>query len=237
MPLTHSKSEWDRVKKKINGFFDGLAEDLKPVGETAAEAILRTTLAGVGANDQTFLPYSASYLAKLEAVGGKPRQVVDLRGVFYGPGSAEPISTKKNALRGERKDAKLRSQGANRRAFVSVTAGGRTFTAQTAITRPQLGLTDPNSELSLDLITITTTDTSLKITYTPRRNRYMLFHQDGEGKNPKREWFSLNKTGVLAAMTHMLKTVLAARAQRFNDPNASSVRGPVTHGPPPADAA
>jgi hypothetical protein len=234
--MKYEKQEWDRVKKKIGGFFEGLAEDLKPVGEATAESILRTTLAGIGADDQLFPPYSPSYLAKLEAVGGKPRQVVDLRGVFYGPGSSEPISTKKNALRGEKKDKKLRGQGANRRAFITVKAGGRTFSATTAITRPQLGLTDPNSELSLDLITITTTDTSLRLTYTPRRNKYMLYHQDGEGKNPKRTWFTLDKSAVAAAAVQTLKTDLAARAQRFNDPNARSVKGPVPH-KPASDAA
>lgn len=201
-----------RIKDKARRFFEGFADDLKLAGEVARDEIVRTTLAGIGAGDASFRPYSASYQARLDAVGGKAQQTVNLRGVFYPPGTG-PKPTKRDKASPAAMAAferRLLAKGALRRAYVTVQAGGRTFQAQTGTTRPAVGLTDKLSEMSADLITVQTTDESLTLIYTPRARDYMVQHQD------TRPWFSANKRAVAAAMVQVVRTALEARAQWFN---------------------
>lgn len=198
--------------ERITGFFDGFEEDLKLVGEAGAEAIVRTTLAGIGEDDKPFASYSPAYQATLEAVGGKARQTVDLRGIFYHEGQA------RKQYKSERSRQKERE---GRRAYTSVAfvakGKGVSFTGQTKTTRPQIGLTDPRSEMSLDLIHVTATPDRLRIEYIPREHDYMVTaHQRGEGKSPARVWFSARKTAVWAGMLDMFKRVVMARVMRFN---------------------
>ncbi len=210
----------ERLQAKFAGFFAGMAEDLEHVGTIGAEAIVQTTLAGIGEDDQPFAPYSQQYAALLASVGGKQRGVVDLRGIFlHDDQTLEP----KRKLKGEQLakwKENRRRQGAFRQAYVRVTVGGRTFIARTKQTRPQVGPTDPLSEMSLDLISVKATDSKLTIMYTPRSKEYMIYHQHGEGKNPQRLWFTARKAAVERAMINALKLCIKARVQWFNDHNS-----------------
>jgi hypothetical protein len=207
-----------RIERKIRGMFSGMADDFQEVGKVGAEGIVRTTLAGIAEGDAAFPAYSKAYQELLAAVGGKSRQVVDLRGVFY-PSGAGPrgLNTPNLALRSKRSRSYLK-RGATRQAYITVTLpGGRTFLAKTKLTRPALGLTDKLSEMSLDLIQVETTDTTLRIIYEPRRKAYMVWHQEGRGNLPVRKWFSVQKAGVWFAMVDALERLIAARVAWFND--------------------
>ena len=203
-----------RIQDKLARFFEGFAEDLKEAGEAARDEIVRTTLAGIGAGDAPFKPYSPAYQERLDAVGGKPQQTVNLRGVFYPPGQGP--RPRKSDLASPAATAawekRMLKKGALRRAFVSVTAGGRTFQAKTALTRPAMGLVDRLSEMSADLITVQTTDDSLTLVYSPRARDYMVAHQD------TRPWFTANKRAVVAALVTTVRAAVAARADWFNRP-------------------
>lgn len=219
MPVT--TDGFDRVDDKLARFFDNMAPDLKLVGETGAEAIVRTTLAGIGEDDEAFAPYSRVYQEIIEAVGGKPQQTVNLRGLFYHEGQQR---------KRYRSDASRQREGEGRQAYIGVrfdartldsqAAGGRAqidFTARTGVTRPQLGLTDPRSEMSLDLIRVESTDDSLSIIYSPREKPYMVSHQTGSGNAPARPWFSVRKRAVWEAMHATMATIIKSRGQWFND--------------------
>jgi hypothetical protein len=209
------------IGDKMERFFRNMAPDFKRVGEVGAEAIIRTTLAGIGEADQPFAPYSPRYLEQIDAVGGKPQNTVNLRGLFYPPGTAPDLSKLS-----KRKRNAIFKRGGGRRAFLGVSfvfkskggglGGIRSFTGMTKLTRPQLGLTDPLSEMSLDLITVSATANTLRIVYNVRKTPYMIYHQEGAGRNPRRPWFSANKAAVAAAMGEALKVLLAARVQRWN---------------------
>lgn len=207
----------EHIQLKLEQLFANMAEDLNLVGEAGADMVVQSTLAGIGENDEQFQGYSDSYAAQLEAVGGKARGEVDMRGVFYPPGTgpSTPKRYKTQAAR-EKHDRQQRAKGARRQSFVTITKGGKSFDVRTAITRPQLGLTDPLSEMSRDLITVESTDTTLTIAYSPRSDDHMIYHQRGAGKQPKRTWFTASKSSVIAAMRSVMSTCLAARAARFN---------------------
>lgn len=204
---------FERVSGKLEHFFDGLDDDLKLVGETAAEGIVQLTLAGVGENDQPFQPYSPAYQKLIDAVGGKPQGVPNLRGIF----SKDNGASNPRFRSAERR----RLSGADRRAYINVTAGGKTFTARTPVTRVARGLTDPESEMSLDRISITSSGGKLTLTYNPRQEAYMLTHQNGDGKMPKRTWFTLKRRGIQERMDVTFKALMAARVQRFNSVGGS----------------
>src|SRR4051812_30237106 len=90
-----------RIRAKLTGFLSNMGDDLKFVGEQGATAIIASTLAGVGEADSPFAPYSPAYKELIDSVGGKPRQVVDLRGLFYHSGQKRSRS-KKNLGQGRR---------------------------------------------------------------------------------------------------------------------------------------
>ena len=208
MGLVIEGGDFGRVEAKLSEFFTGFAEDMKATGEAAAAAIVQTTLAGIGAGDQPFRPYSPAYQERLNAVGGKPQQTVNLRGLFYHAGYGPKLPEDKGKrIKAEKR---LLGKGALRGSYVTVTAGGRTFQARTGITRPQLGLTDHASEMSLDLIKVEATDTTVTLKYEPRTRDYMIEHQK------TRPWFSADKAAVQAAALNTLRTALAARVAWFN---------------------
>jgi hypothetical protein len=202
-----AEDDVERIKAKLATMFAGMEDELKFAGEQAAEGIVQATLAGVGENDSPFAPYSKSYQDLIDAVGGKPQGVVNMRGVFLKEGQ---------------KDVKYRSAArrqaarAGRRAYVTVRAGGSEFTARTRPTRTARGLNDSLSEMSLDLITVEATDTSLRLTYSPRDDSYMIQHNDGTGKAPQRKWFTLNRSNVKAQLVDAFATAIRARVARFN---------------------
>lgn len=231
MPVTYNPDDFKRLSQKALTLFADMAPDIRLVGEVAAEAIVRTTLAGIGANDEPFAPYSPAYKAMIEAVGGKPQQVVNLRGLFYHAGQKR-VTFKSEKQRQRFREGRqafigvrfaLRNK-AKQRLFRAVTGEGRAgkplrqaaFTARTGITRPARGVTDPLSEMSLDRITVEATDTRLTLTYTPRAKDYMVGHNNGTGRAPQREWFSFNKQAVLHAMMHVLAECMAARSLQFD---------------------
>ncbi len=216
MPMSWNDDDLDRVRQKLTDFFVDTSSDLKFIGSMAAGGIVGATLSGKGENDTDFKPYSPAYKEQISAVGGKPQgDRVNLRGVFYPPGSGpKPRKTQKAW---EKQDRSLRKKGAGRRAYITITRGGKTFQVKTAATRPALGLTDPLSEMSLDLIKIEATDQRLTITYSPRKSRHMIIHQTGEGKMPKRTWFTLNRKNVIALVKEKVVHLFKARVAWFNN--------------------
>lgn len=209
MPYVIPTADFERIAGKVEIFFEGFREDLELAGKAGTEAVIRTTLAGLGEDDQPFQGYSASYQRQLDSVGGKAQGVVTLRGVFE----------HSDATRGQRqsnRDRRNVKRGAGQRGTVTITTGGRTFQARTAITRPQRGVTDPQSEMSLDLLKVEATDTKLTIRYEPRKQPYMIYHQRGEGKNPRRPWLSAKKEAVWGGMMSIVKAAIKARARWFN---------------------
>jgi hypothetical protein len=205
MPV--NEKDYQRIKAKLEGLLTGMADDLQFAGENAATAIVQTTLAGIGDGDTPFAPYSPGYQAMIEAVGGKPGEVVNLRGLFYHDGQKK-YRGKKNL--GQKRRAYVGV------AFASLEHGVRVFQARTEETRPQRGLTDKLSEMSLDLIGVEATDYSIKISYNPWGTPYMVWHNEGTGKAPQRKWFTLNKAAVKAAIFDTMKTAILARVQWFN---------------------
>lgn len=213
-----------RITDKVKHFFSGWQEEMGLAGEAAARGIVQTTLAGIGENDEAFAPYSKEYQALLEAVGGKRRGVVDMRGIFFpagkGPKSAAAL-LKYQGRKARRRD------NAGRRAFVQVAAvgvragalgvSGNTFFARTRVTRPQKGLSDALSEMSLDLLHVQPSEHGFTITYRPRRKGYMIAHQKSPPKGtPRRVWFTLNKRAVFEAVRDVIKQGFKARAAWFN---------------------
>jgi hypothetical protein len=72
-------------------------EPLTIAAEATADAIIETTLKGIGENDQPFAPYSASYAEFLERTGAKPTSPVNLRGVISSKrGRGNKIKLRKN---------------------------------------------------------------------------------------------------------------------------------------------
>jgi hypothetical protein len=228
------------IKNNLEGMFQDMAPDFRLVGQTGAEAIVRATLAGIGEADTPFAPYSPAYAALIASVGGKPQQTVNLRGLFYPPGTEPDWKKLGLTKRGRKTIEVIRRRGGGRRAYVSVAfaRGGLAgylggvgslvrFTGRTPTTRPQLGLTDPLSEMSLDLITVEASGNTLRIVYTPRSRDYMIAHQRGEGRMPRRTWFTLNRHVVLAAMRRGLEICLAARVKRaMGQTTPADVRNP-----------
>lgn len=252
MPLNHDPQDFKRVANKVALFFKDFDQDIKLVGEVAAEGIIRTTLAGIGEGDQPFAEYSQAYKELIESVGGKPQQTVNLRGLFYHAGQ------KRVKFKSEKRRQLFRE---GRQAFVGVRftlarrarksaaavgankAGGNIFktlgkmggkargpkgialfTARSGITRPTRGVTDPLSEMSLDLIKVTATVDKLTITYTPRVKPYMIFHQEGRTPQPMRKWFTINRAAVRAAMLRTMQMCLESRALQFNLPKSSAIQ-------------
>lgn len=217
MGIGVNQEDYDRIQGKLAGMFVGMEPDLKLVGEVGAEAIVRTTLAGIGENDQSFAPYSPGYQALLDAVGGKPRQTVDLRGLFYKEGQ----TPKKY-----RSEKSRRREGEGRQAYIDAAfkANGTdvAFNAKTGITRPQMGVTDPRSEMSLDLIRAEPSESGVAIIYEPRAEEYMITHQNGDGKAPKRTWFTASKQAVRAGLLAATGIIIKARAAWFNDHGESA---------------
>jgi hypothetical protein len=230
-----------------------MAADLTLVGEVAAEAIVRTTLAGIGEGDTPFKQYSQAYQELIDSVGGKPQQTVNLRGLFYHKGQ------KRAKFRSEASRRKFRE---GRQAFIGIRflmsrrarrlsglgrrrgdifdtlnrmkrdyergrRGARAiamFQAKTGVTRPARGIEDRLSEMSLDLIKVQATDFSIQIIYRPRSKSYMIRHNQGDAVMPQRKWFTLNKAAVKAAMLQVMTLVLEARAQQFNFDRTSAGR-------------
>ncbi|HLL88759.1 MAG TPA: hypothetical protein VK324_05610 [Tepidisphaeraceae bacterium] len=209
-----------RIRGKLGTFFSGMEEDLTAAGEAGADAIVQTTLAGIGEGDRPFAPYSASYGQTIDAVGGKSRGTTDLRGMFYPPGTGPtpPRNTKGGLAAWEKRQ---RAKGAGRRGYVAVTVaqGARTFHARTAVTRPQRGLTDPLSEMSRDLVRVEAEGSTLRIIYEPRARKHMIYHQQGDGV-PRRVWFTADKAAVRGGMVAVVGVALKARAAWFNSRDA-----------------
>lgn len=211
------RGSFDRLKRKLNGLLSDLKEDVEFIGGIVAEEIIRTTLAGIGKGDQPFAPYSGYYSEVIAKLGGKTRQTVDLRGIID-QGVTRQTDSKGRRGKKPRRDPQ--------KTIVSGWAG--TFELQR---RPDRGLTDPTSEMSLDLIKVTGTQSgSCSIVYTPRAQPYMIKHQTGaldvdappwwpkpKMSLPARPWFSADKAAVKAAATNAARTVIAARIQWFND--------------------
>src|SRR5689334_3804877 len=105
MPTKDGSADFDRVRNKLAGLLSHMQPDLEFIGGIGAAAIIQTTLAGIGENDQPFEPYSPAYKELIDSVGGKPRQVVDLRGLFYHDG--------------QRRSRGKKDRGQGRRAFVT----------------------------------------------------------------------------------------------------------------------
>lgn len=194
-------------KKKCKAIIDGIQEALPIAGEVTRDEIVRTTLAGIGKDDEPFAPYSKAYQTLIDAVGGKPGGVVNLRGVFL---KRDYKGGKPKFKNEKRESAYQRRLGYGRRAFVQVSFGEKSFLIQTPPTRPQKGLIDPQSEMSADLIKVTVQKTGFRLDYTPRQKDYMLYHND------TRVWFSVEKTAVRAALASVLATVFKALIRNFN---------------------
>src|SRR5205809_3386791 len=160
--------------EKISVFTSGDEEAFAAIGKDAARMIVQTTLAGIGEDDEPFKEYSESYKRLLEHVGGKPSGTVDLRGVFYHKGRGPKRF--KDPAREQQRQRRALAKGGGRRAFMQVEVGGRTFLVTTQLTRPRLGLIDPQSEMSADLIKVRVTKTGFRLVYQPRRadETYML---------------------------------------------------------------
>jgi hypothetical protein len=184
---------------------------------------VQTTLAGIGEKDQPFAPYSPAYKEQIDSVGGKPRQVVDLRGLFYHKGQKRSGS-KRNLGQGRRGVVKRAFQRDTRSKFQTPSI----VSFRTAETRPQRGIIDPLSEMSLDLIKVESTNDRLTIEYEPREKDYMILHNKGDGKLPQRKWFTANKTAVRAAILQATSTVIQARVEWFND-HSKSGGAPTSH--------
>lgn len=216
MSVYFSDEDFERIAGKLGGVLSGFKEDLELLGELMARAIVQTTLAGIGAGDSPFTAYSKKYQELLDHVGGKPQQTVNLRGVFYHEGHG-PKPRKFKSIKDQAKwERGMLRKGALRRAYIAVSFGGKSFTAKTPMTRPALGLNDPESEMSLDLIKPVCTDKRLTLRYTPRETPYMIRHQNGDGAMPKREWFTGNKGAVWQGFLTGFREVIRARALWFN---------------------
>ena len=204
--MVEGLDEFDRVIEKLDQLFGNLESDMQLAGEAAAEAIVATTLAGVADGDQPFAPYSAVYQKRIDAVGGKPHQVVDLRGLFY----------KRFARRKQyRSNAARVRERADRAAGRAIHSTGNVRAQD--VTRPSLGILDPRSEMSVDLIHVDPTDSGLELRYSPREVEYMIRHNNGDEKMPRRPWFSLNKTAVKAAIQKTLELCWKERIRRFKE--------------------
>lgn len=206
MGVSDPSADIDRIKAKLQEIFGGMSTDLQDAGEVGADQIIVTTLAGIGEDDQQFASYSEAYLEEINAVGGKPRGNVDLRGLFYKDGQKR--------YRGKK------DLGQGRRSYISraFNALGKkvAFQARTKETRPQRGVEDKLSELSRDLITVEATDDLLRLIYDPRESPHMIAHQRGENGMPKRVWFTLRKKAVWEAMVSRFKQGLIERIAIFN---------------------
>jgi hypothetical protein len=197
--------------EKISIFTQGDEQAFEEIGKDAARMIVQTTLAGIGEDDAPFKPYSESYQKLLDHVGGKPSGIVDLRGIFYHKGRGPKRF--KDPARERKRQRRALEKGGGRRAFMQVTLGGRTFLVTTQLTRPRLGLVDPQSEMSADLISVRVTKTGFRLVYQPRRadETYMLTHQQD------RPWFTVNKTAVAAVIFDGLRAYFKAKVRRWNN--------------------
>jgi hypothetical protein len=202
---------------KCKAFMDGIRQSFPLVGEVARDAIVQTTLAGIGEGDSSFAQYSKLYQEQLDAVGGKPSGVVDLRGIFVKDQRYGKTRTRrfKNPTREAARVKRARARGEGRQAFVLVTIGKTSFIARTKVTRARKGLLDPESEMSTDLIRIIAMPNGIRLEYRPRHESYMINHNEGDGV-VKREWFSVNKTPVKAAVSSTLATIFRALIRSFN---------------------
>lgn len=232
MPMTINNGA-DDFKKRVEAFKAGIKEMLPIVGEIARDEIVRSTLAGIAEGDAAFTPYSKGYAELTEAVGGKTSGVVDLRGIFVHSGTTKakkeirrkglgnikvfdtPEKRARLAKEANRQKRLLR-KGGFRQAYVRVTISGKSFFAKTAFTRPRRSLEDTDSEMSTDLIKVTTNATGIKLVYSPRHTEYMIWHQEGEGKLPKRVWFSVEKANVKGAVQGALSQMFQALIADFN---------------------
>lgn len=262
MPLEYNPNDFNDLKTRISSIFSEIKPDLELIGKIVAETIVRTTLAGIGEGDQAFAPYSAQYQALIDAVGGKPQQTVNLRGLFYHKGQKR-VKFRSEARRQQFREGRraivqvhftlarraqkqtreyrkagglgltellrhatgVRRSNGPRSQFASVrklkgdtrAAGQRglaIFQAKTGLTRPAKGVTDPLSEMSLDLIKVVVAGEQMKIIYTARKDGYMIVHNEGSNKMPKRKWFTLDKAAVKAALVFGFETILKARMLR-----------------------
>jgi len=217
MPVTQNVNIANAFRGKCDAFMQGIRQGFPLVGEAAANAIVQTTLAGIGEGDAPFAPYSESYQAQLDAVGGKPSGVVDLRGIFVKDSRYKKGRTRrfKDATKEAARVKRARARGEGRIAFVQVTIGDRSFIAQTKATRARKGLVDQQSEMSADLIHVLATPNGIRLEYRPRHDSYMVNHNEGDGV-PKREWFTVQKTPVKAAVSATLVTIFRALIRSFN---------------------
>jgi hypothetical protein len=209
MPVTINESVSIDFANRAGAFMQGLKDALPLVGEVARDEVIRTTLVGIGKGDAPFKPYSPSYQALIDAVGGKPGGVVNLRGIFVKKGAKQ--FRFKDAAREAKRQRRALTRGAGRRAYVQISAGGRSFVAMTQPTRPQMGLVDPQSEMSADLIDIRVSGDSVSLQYHPRQHDYMIGHND------TRPWFSLEKSAVKGAVAEALKHIFVALIHSFNN--------------------
>lgn len=189
-----------RLRKLVDDF----TPELKQAGDVAADQIVITTLQGLAQGDVPFKPYSKSYQELIDAVGGKPSGVVDLRGIFVHAGKKEktPKQISRNLLQ----------KGGGRKSFVYITVakGKKTILVRTRQTRARFGMNDKASEMSRDLITVVAEKQRVKLIYKPREKNYMIEHQK------TRPWFSVNKAAVRNNVFETIKILFAARIAEFN---------------------
>jgi hypothetical protein len=209
MPMRVRHDVTSAFRKKADDLRKGIQALIPLAAEVVRDGIIQTTLAGIGANDAPFKPYSPAYQALIDSVGGKPSGGVDLRGIFVKEG-AKKTRTFKDPKREAKRQRNALAKGIGRRAFVQVSIGDTTFTAQTKPTRPRMGLVDPQSEMSADLIKITVTANGFRLDYSPRQRDYMTKH------NETRPWFSTAKTPIKAAFAEVLRVGFRALIQNFN---------------------
>jgi hypothetical protein len=210
MPLKINENVSRAFRGKCDALLQGIQDAMPIAGEAVRDAIVQTTLAGIGAGDAPFKAYSPGYQALIDSVGGKPGGVVNLRGVFLKPGYKGGTKRFKDRTRELSRQRRALQRGAGRRAFVHVVIGSRSFIAKTKETRPQRGIIDPQSEMSADLIEVVVKKTGFTLIYHPRKTDYMVTH------NETREWFSTDKAAVKAALASVMAQVFRALVRQFN---------------------
>jgi hypothetical protein len=187
MPVKVTKRPGAWIKRLRLEIGDGWEDDLSDAANAGADAIVETTLNGIGENDQKFVPYSESYRKQLERARVQKFSDVDLRGVFY----------KSDTHRTRRGSRKVEAGSVRQR-------------------RTRAGIYDYNSEMSRHLISVVASGTSVVIRYEPDESNYMNIHNEGIGKMPRRRWFTLNKTAVQGAIWGVLREAWHDRIDRIN---------------------
>lgn len=81
--------------------------------------------------------------------------------------------------------------------------------------RPATGLVDSSSEMSADLISVEVRDGVVWLIYKPREKDHMVYHNEGRGNQPKRVWFTVDRSSTRQALMDTLRQRLEARLRSF----------------------